>query len=157
MKNREKICAISEHDNIFSDLTWYCYHGIEVRDSNPKSGLISRDRKLCDALQIMKGYVQWGMVCIHNRHLSRGWCGILWYRVRGYIPRAHCEVQYGVNVLEYLQHFRKPQIEHLFNQQFWCLCAWILWALFYWSSDLSFPLSFIFLTRWLTSFSSTLN
>ena len=33
-----------DHDNIFSDLTWYHYHGIKVSGSNPGSGSKPGDR-----------------------------------------------------------------------------------------------------------------
>ena len=58
---------ILEYDNIFSDLTWYCYHGVEVSSLNPSSGSKPRNRwKDFHSRMIMKGYVWWCMVWIPN-------------------------------------------------------------------------------------------
>ena len=51
---------ILDYSNIFSDLTWYHYNGINTLGSNCDLRFKSWSQlKICNSPQIVKGYVLW--------------------------------------------------------------------------------------------------
>ena len=93
---------------LFSQIWWY-YDGNDVSGSNESLRFETwRQIKICDTLQITNGYVLWGMVWIHDKHLSRRgcesmvYCGILY----------HC-IYWGL--------IMKYNMEHIFRRNNRCI------------------------------------